>query len=136
MRARLRAVVILLGVFAAGAVSGGAIMARTVSHQIQRVLEGNPKKVLPLLYGDVLARRLGLSDAQRSEVERIVDEDHAELARAGRTLYPELSVMRQKRHARIRALLTPAQQGPFDAMVADYERRRREEIDLEPSGAP
>jgi hypothetical protein len=131
-RARFKAAAILAGVFLAGAVSGGALTARVVSQRFQSILEGNPKRVLPRLYGEVLSRRLGLSAAQRTEVESIVDDDHAELARAGQGLYAELSAMRRRRHERIRAVLTPAQQPVFDALVADYERRRREEIDLDP----
>jgi hypothetical protein len=133
-RTRLRAAVLLVVVFVAGAIAGGALAVKLSMHGLTAILEGDPRQALSSLYGAVLGRRLHLTDEQRSAVVRIVDEDHAELARLGRTLYPEMSGMRRRRHARIRALLTPAQQAEFDVMAADYERRRREELDLAPTG--
>jgi len=62
-----------------------------------------------------------------------VDDDHDALARIGRSLYPEMSEMRRRRHERIRAVLTPAQHAAFDALAAQNEGRRRQEIDLPPN---
>ena len=129
---RLRAGALLAAVFLAGAAAGSALAIHLSMRGFAAILEGDPKRSLALLYGDVLQRRLHLTPAQRGEVERIVDDDHAQLAQMGRALYAETSAMRSRRHARIRALLTPAQQIVFDQLAAEYERRRREEIDLSP----
>jgi uncharacterized membrane protein len=130
---RLRAALVLVAVFAAGAVAGGAVAVHLGTRRFAAILEGDPKLTLPRLYGEVLGRRLHLTAQQRADVERIVGEDHAELARMGQSLYTEASEMRRRRHARIREILTPAQQPAFDALAAEYERRRRAEIDLPPA---
>jgi hypothetical protein len=129
-RSRLRAAALLAAVFVAGAVAGGALAVTLSMRGLSAILEGDPKQTLARLYGAVLERRLGLTAQQRAEVERIVNEDHAELSRMGQALYSETSEMRRRRHARIRALLTPAQQPAFDQLAEEYERRRRDEIDL------
>jgi hypothetical protein len=134
-RPRLRAALLLVAVFAAGAVAGGALSIHVATRRVAAILHGDPKQTLPRLYGEVLGRRLHLTAQQRADVERIVGDDHAQLARMGQSLYTEAAEMRRRRHARIREILTPSQQPVFDALAAEYERRRREEIDLPPDGA-
>ena len=132
MKLRTKAILVVLGVFLAGAVGGSALTLHLVARRLSGLFEGIPKHTLARLYGEELGRRLHLSAEQRAEVERIVNDDHTELARVGQSLYPELSDMRRKRHGRIREILAPEQRAAFDALVDENERRRRAEIDLPP----
>jgi hypothetical protein len=127
-----KAALLLLAVFLLGAASGGALGVRMTARRLGAVFEGDPRGVLPRLYVYEIDRRVGLSAEQRAQVAEIVEADHGELARIGQGLYPQLSELRARRHARIRAILTPEQWPAFDALAARQERRRREEIDLPP----
>lgn len=132
MSPRAKAAAVVLGAFVAGAVGGSALTLHVAARRVTALFAGDPRGTLARIYGAELGRRLHLRADQRVDVERIVDADHAELARVGRTVYPELVEIRRRRHARIREILTPEQRPVFDGMVEDFERRRREELDLGP----
>lgn len=130
-RRRLLAALVLVGVFLLGAVAGASTATVVVARRIARLFE-SPKETMARLYGWQLGRRLHLTDAQRAEVERIVLDDHAELAKLWQTIEPQAAELRRRRHARIRAILTPEQQREADVLEGEFERRHREEIDLAP----
>ena len=130
-RPRARAALLLVAVLLVGAVAGGALTTVVIARRLTALFEGSPKDTMAKLYGFELDRRLRLSPAQRTEVEAIVREDHAELARLMQTIEPRLGELRHRRHARIRALLTPEQQQKFDPLEARFEERHRAEIDLD-----
>jgi hypothetical protein len=131
-RPRLGAALVLLSVLLVGAIAGAATATLVITRRLSQLFEGSPKQTMARLYGFELGRQLHLSSDQRSAIESIVAEDHVELARLGREHEPQLSVLRHRRHARIRELLTPAQQSKFDQLSAQFEQRRRQEIDLDP----
>jgi hypothetical protein len=129
---RLSAVLLLVGVLVVGAVAGAAGATLVITRRLTALFEGSPKLTMARLYGFELDRQLHLSPEQRAAVERIVAEDHAELARIGQGNEPRLQPLRQRRHARIRELLTVEQQARFDELAQKFEQRRRQEIDLDP----
>jgi hypothetical protein len=130
-RPKLGAALVLAGVLVVGAVAGAAGATLLITRRLGALFE-SPQLTTARLYGFELDRQLHLSPEQRAAVERIVAEDHAELARIGRDDEPRLAPLRQRRHARIRELLSPAQQTRFDELAARLEARRRQEIDLDP----
>jgi hypothetical protein len=130
-RARLKAALLLVAVLLVGAVGGGAVATTVAARRVTALFEGSPKDTMARLYGFVLHRRLHLSAQQQRDVEAVVREDHAELAKLMQTIEPRLAELRHRRHARIRALLTAEQQRGFDALAARFEARHREELDVE-----
>jgi hypothetical protein len=130
MSARVKAFLSLLAVLLLGVVIGGAGATVVITRKLTALLD-SPKDTMARLYGFELDRRLHLSREQREQVEAIVRADHAPLAKLMQTLEPELVQLRQRRHERIRALLTAEQQPRFDEMARRFEQRHREEIDLE-----
>ena len=130
MNPRAKAAGVLAAVFVAGGVAGGSLAVHVVASKIHSVYEGDPRTVLGRMYARELGRRLGLGSTQRTEIERIVDDDHPELARMGQALYPQMAELRRRRHSRIRSLLTAEQARTFDTMAEAYEQRRRAEVDL------
>jgi hypothetical protein len=128
---RAKALLILLAVFLAGAATGSAVAVHVAARRMRALFEGEPQLVLPRLYGATLDRRLHLTADQRRAVERIVEDDHAERARIGQTVYPQLVELRRRRHARIREVLTAEQRVMFDPMIQELELRRRQDLDLD-----
>jgi Spy/CpxP family protein refolding chaperone len=79
---------------------------------------------------EMLQRRLDLNDSQTAQVRQIFTESHAQMEtlRSNASLAPEdrqaqMMTLRQGEQARIRAVLTPAQQAKFDAMQAKMRER-------------
>lgn len=131
MRARTKAIALLVAVLVVGAILGSALTTIVITRRLTALFDGSPKDTMARLYGFELDRELHLSREQRAAVEEIVREDHAPLAKLMQTIEPQLTVLRHARHARIRALLTPAQQPRFDQLADRFEQRHRAEIDLD-----
>src|SRR5262249_42056300 len=67
MSPRIKAALLLAGVFLAGAGTGGAVTIKLTTRRIAELFEGEPRRVLPRLYGEALERRLHTTAAQRAE---------------------------------------------------------------------
>ncbi len=76
---------------------------------------------------DAMRRDLDLTDEQATAIRAILDETRNEYRTLRTELRPRFEEPRLKARARIRALLTPAQQQKFDAVVAQQDSRRAEE---------
>lgn len=68
--------------------------------------------------------RLDLDPAQTKAVRKILQSRWSETASVLRAMDPRLEAIRKERDAGIRAVLRPAQQKRFDAMVARHAARR------------
>ena len=75
---------------------------------------------------DAMRRDLSLTDEQATAIRAILDETRNEYRALRTELRPRFEEPRQKARARIRALLTPAQQQKFDAVVAQQDSQRDE----------
>jgi hypothetical protein len=128
---RLRAALVLAAVFLVGAIGGGAAVTLLITRRIAAVFEGSPKRTMAKVYAFELDRKVGLTRQQREEVERVVYDDHAAIARELQRIEPELSALRKARHQRILALLSLEQRAVAEKLDEKFERRHREEIDLE-----
>lgn len=100
----MKAAAIIVAVFVLGAVTGGAVIHATRPAAAPAAPMVAPRT--PEGRADLLAKRLGLTPAQRAEVIRIL-ERHVADVRAGR----------EALRAAVRAILTPAQQASFDAVL-------------------
>lgn len=124
-RARLLAVALLLATFAAGALVGIAsqqvLSADEPRSGEQRRDRGRDHDMFRP--GGELTERLGLSEAQRVEIERIITENREKADSIFDEMRPRLRARYDSTTAAIRGVMTPEQQAEFDRYRA--ERRER-----------
>jgi Spy/CpxP family protein refolding chaperone len=70
-----------------------------------------------------LIRELNLRPEQRQQVETILRETGQEFARVREEIGPRIREIRARSRDRIRALLDPDQQGRFENLMTQWERR-------------
>jgi hypothetical protein len=115
-----RARLAIAGVFVLGFLAGAATLL-VVRARIERRLLDAPDPLARIVVYK-LNRELRLTPAQRREVFQVMADSRAEALAASADVLPRLIAVFDRTQARIRELLTPAQQERFDRLVA--ERRR------------
>jgi Spy/CpxP family protein refolding chaperone len=76
---------------------------------------------------DMLDRRLDLSDAQRSQIDAILDDRHRQFALVYETVKPKLDSIRLNAREQMRQVLTADQRVQFEALLkelTDSTKRR------------
>jgi Spy/CpxP family protein refolding chaperone len=111
MNARWQAGVLLTLAFLAGSVTGGALVYAGV--RAGRDASG------PVLlgHGDLPPRyeTLGLTDQQKADIERVVDQSRPHIDSVLNMTLPALRAASDSMEARMRAVLTPEQRQRLDA---------------------
>jgi hypothetical protein len=115
-----RARLAVAGVFVLGFLAGAATLLVVRARVERRLLDAPDPLARIVVYK--LNRELRLTPAQRREVYRIMVGSRGEVLSLSADLLPRLLAVFDRTQARIRELLTPAQQEKFDRLVA--ERRR------------
>ena len=112
-RVRVLGAVLLIGVFAAGAVFGAGLIAwRRPATEPPR--HGPPHGPPP----HHLARELGLDDAQLAELRRLEAENRAEIDAITRETMPRIQAVRDRIEEGLRPHLDAEQQARLDALRA------------------
>jgi Spy/CpxP family protein refolding chaperone len=112
-------IVYLIGIFAAGAVSGWVVSAKTTKQQM--FTPPKWREVSKPLQETCYAR-LQLTPEQKEQFDAII-EDHTKLMESmGKDHMRQIRAAISNRSARVMAILTPEQQRQFEAI----ERERRE----------
>jgi Spy/CpxP family protein refolding chaperone len=125
-RARLLAGGVLVATFVAGALVGVASQ-RLLNADEPEAAEVRRSRIRPgQMFGPdgVLTRRLELTDAQRREIEALLESDRRKTDSMFREIRPRLRARYDSTTAGIRAVLDPEQQEEFDR----YRRERRERM--------
>ncbi len=126
-RPSAKAIGLVVAVFLLGGLIGG--FGAVVLRRMDQV----PRRVRIL---DRLTRVLSLTGQQRHEVQGIFSEAHKRFTAVYRQseeqAQPQYDAIRQDVHARIRAILTPAQQAKFD----EFLKRLDEEHKIHPPPPP
>ena len=124
-RTRIKIWLVLLFVFALGCVTGAALDLLYHGRANAGRSEGRGRD--PQERFEAMRRDLNLTDDQATQIRAILDETRNEYRQLRTDLRPRFEEPRLKARARIRALLTPAQQQKFDAVVAQRDSRREDE---------
>lgn len=128
-KARFKIWLALLGVFALGAMTGGALdrVHCLRSHHEERT--HHEERGGPGGRGDgffqVLQSELALTDEQSNVVRGIIDKTRTEYRALRDEVRPRYDTVRQRERAAIRAMLTEDQQQKFDQMTARFDAKRR-----------
>ena len=122
-KARFKIWLALLGVFALGAMTGGALdrVHCLRSHHGER---GGTRGGGDGFF-QALQSELALTDEQSYVVRGIIDKTHTEYRALRDEVRPRYDAVRQRERAAIRAMLTEEQQQKFDQMTARFDAKRR-----------
>ncbi|MGH9735367.1 MAG: hypothetical protein ACRD8A_12350 [Candidatus Acidiferrales bacterium] len=128
-RTRREALVLVLVVFVLGLLVGGVgnhFWGQTVwgSHQDHSVRTGPPSRAKIV---DDFTRELQLTPSQQTQLGTIIDQTRAEWAAQHEANQQRHDAIRQEAHARIRAILTPAQAPKYDAFMQRLEEQRKKD---------
>jgi len=123
-RATIKAVAVLVGVFALGGLAGSALTYALVPRDTADVMGPHPRDGHRMRG---LERRLNLTAEQSRQVEAVITAHAEAMEEHKRKMFEEcgqpLRAEVEAIDAEIRALLDPAQQKAFDALIAEREQR-------------
>lgn len=124
-RSKLTAILLLVAVFAAGAVVGGAASAALADRGDKDRRRERPS------YVERLDREIGLRPGQRDTIQEIVDAYDVAMSRVWHEVRPRFDTIRHDVRARIAAALDSAQAEEYRALIVrtDSMRARRERGD-------
>jgi len=118
----LKLILLLVGIFAAGAVAGGFVTLQYVQSKVRE--RGMPERWGPERLRS-LDKRLGLTDAQKKQLEPIIRRDTEELGKLRQSGFAEARRILQRMDADIAAVLTPEQRVKFEQFNAEVRERMR-----------
>lgn len=111
-RSKLTAILLLVAVFAAGAVVGGAASAALADRGDRDRRRERPS------YVDRLDREIGLRPGQRDTIQEIVNAYDVAMNEVWREVRPRFEAVRQDVRGRIAAALDSAQTVQYRALIA------------------
>jgi hypothetical protein len=76
-------------------------------------------------YLDKLERELSLGPDQKTQVAAILDQTGTRFRELRDRMDPEFAAIRQQQRQQIRELLSPEQQGKYQKMLEDWEKRHQ-----------
>jgi Spy/CpxP family protein refolding chaperone len=127
---RLKILLVLLGVFLLGGVTGASL----ASFYRLRGGHGRPERhkgggTREDRIFESMRRDLSLTEQQATEIRAILDQTRNDYRTLRAEVRPRYDSVRQNARTRIRALLTPEQQKLFDARAAERDARRGDDDD-------
>ena len=124
--ARLKIWLALLGVFALGAMTGGALdRLHCLRHRFSHRGERSPREGGADRFFQALQNELALTEEQSNAIRRIIDETRNEYRALRDEVRPRYDAVRQRERAQIRLLLSEDQQQRFDQMTERFDARHR-----------
>lgn len=124
---RAKAILVLVAMFALGALAGGAGVWAWTARQAASELEAGPAERLAGRPLRVLARELDLSPEQRAQLRELLERHHRErqewLDRAGQGCGQKLREHQQRMFREMRQVLTPEQQRQLDLLLERHPGR-------------
>jgi len=113
-RGKLRPVLVLVGVFLLGGLSGLAVGRATANRELAHSLRRPPEELRAQMRLEGMRRHLDLRDEQVAALETLLREAELERARLVEPCQPELEALRERTDAGVRALLDEEQRRRFD----------------------
>ena len=121
-KTKLKIIAGLLVVFLSGVVTGALSTGIALRHGMRQFMERSPETHCRFLMRQ-LSRELGLTDAQRTQAERIVENGGNEIRGLLDESHGRFAAIMQRRAAEMRAILTPEQEEKFDRMLERTQKR-------------
>ena len=124
---RLKILLVLLGVFLLGGVTGASLASfyrLRGGHERPEGRGGGGRGKREDRIFESMRRDLSLTEQQATEIRAILEQTHNDYRALRAEVRPRYDAVRQNARTRIRALLTPEQQKLFDAKAAERDARR------------
>lgn len=120
---RLQILLIVVGIFVLGAITGASLDGVYRMHANNRTAPPSAAPKVKLF--DSLREELNLTDEQAQKINTIVEETRAEFRSLQSEIGPRHEAARESARARIRELLTPEQQQVFNLKLAEKDAARK-----------
>lgn len=118
---RWRGRLLILAIFACGAVAGGAAVQLRTTALIRELIGGPASTLEARVKLLLLERGLSLTAAQREQIRPILEESAIKVRAARQVIEPELAGIRQSERSAVRARLTPAQREEYDRRLVQID---------------
>jgi Spy/CpxP family protein refolding chaperone len=120
-KAKIKVIIGILVVFLFGAIIGALSTGIFIGHQIRRF--GTDEHVLSKFFMHRLTRELKLTDAQKPEVAKIVEQTDKEIRDLVQKSLVDFAAIMQRRNTELKTVLTPEQQQKLDALTEQMHKR-------------
>jgi Spy/CpxP family protein refolding chaperone len=114
-----KVVIGIIAVFILGAVAGG-VVGHGICWNRPHWGEIHPREEVVRK----LSHKLHLDDAQKAQVEVIVNDAHNQMREMRRETQPKIDSIMGNAQAKIRAILRPDQKAEFEKLIAKWKARR------------
>lgn len=122
-KSRLKTWLVLVAVFALGAVTGVGLSGVYRSKVNASFREGRARDHQAMF--EKIRNDLNLNAEQATEMQKVLDETAGEFRNLRGELRPRYEEIRLKARGRMRAILRTDQQQKFDALMAEIDARRQ-----------
>jgi hypothetical protein len=109
--------------------SGAAVGALCVHLYQGRTVSAKGPEDLRKHYVNEMQSRLKLTPAQVQQLEVILDDTKAKVKAVRDAYHPQMLKIKQEQISRVKSILTPEQIPAYEQLVAERERRAREQED-------
>lgn len=124
-KSRWKSWLILVVVFVLGAVTGVGL-GGVYRSKTDPSFRGSPGRNRDAMF-EKMRSDLNLTEEQSKEMRKVLDETGNDFRALRNELRPRYEELRLKTRGRMRALLTPEQQGKFDSLMAELDARRQKD---------
>ena len=106
---------------------GVAVGALGHRYYASTVVRASTAEAFRAHYLDDMKTKVGASDAQLQQIEAILDDTKAKYKVVRDQYRPQMLAIKNEQIARVKAVLTPEQVPAYERLIAEHERRAREQ---------
>ena len=121
-KTHVKVIFAVLAIFVLGIITGALGAGLYLKHQLQE-FAGRPPEERDTLFMRRLTRELDLTDAQKPQIQAIVQETMQGIRQMMETSRQEFDALMKQRTVELKKVLTPAQQQQLDAMLTNMRTR-------------
>ncbi len=121
---KLKVAIILLLVFAVGALAGSLGNKLYFKHRFERFVKGGPPPLMHILMRKMI-HELNLTETQKADIEKIVNQTEKQIVDFRQKYHPEFEKIMDDTIARIKEKLTDEQKKKLDKLHKELKTRGR-----------
>ncbi len=122
----------IVSVFLVGAITGGLVSTILIKHHVIEVVRHGPPRLHEFVNKELI-RNIDLTDSQRGEISRILEEFEPRINRYDKEIRVDTRNIMDEMSEQIRIVLSPEQRAKFDENLSRiqerFKRPRRDDHD-------